>query len=104
MAKTKTYIVEKDGEFLVQPAITSADLGDTWKIFNTTSEDLVYRFADGTSPFTGGSQLDDLKVGGKLTRTIQTTGVAGSYTYEIFVRKSGKKAKGNSDPSIIIDN
>ncbi len=110
MAKVNVFIVQQDGEFVVQPAITVLDpaAGDKLKIFNMTKDDIVFRLdlpVGSASPFTaaGNESLDDIPKGGVLTRQVLGAAPAATYTYEIFMRQSGKKAKGNSDPMLIID-
>lgn len=114
MAKVKVVIVEQNGEFFVQPAVavldTSGTLANTdkLKIFNSTSEDLVVRISNTAVFDTTGTnkspQLEDVASGASTMRQVAASATLGRYEYEIFMRKSGKKAKGNSDPVIIIDN
>lgn len=105
MPKVRVHIVVlADGEFGVQPPVVSADKNDSITVINTTAEDAVFRF-ETTTVFQGGDQTVSLKAnGGKKNLPIAGTAPDGVYPYQVVMLKSGKKAKGNSDPSIIIDN
>ncbi len=114
MPQVNVFVVQQDGEFVVQPAIAVLVPGDKLKIFNTTQDDIVFRLdvpVGSPYPFTapaplGPQSLDEIAKGGVLAREVLPPLPAvrpGIYTYEIFMRQSGKKAKGNSDPMLIID-
>ena len=103
MAKVRVHITESGGDFFVQPPVISAEAGDVIKIINTTNEDLVFRMDNAVL-----GAADQTKVIKKKDRggvTVLGTAVAGtSVSYQILMIDSGKKAKGNSDPLLIIDN
>ena len=107
MAETKVYVVARDGEFFVfPPAIVLTD-DDVLKIMNMTKEDLAF-VVPTNDPF-GTDVCDVVKKkgsnqphGGRQVAKGQKQ-KPDVYTYQITMLQSGKKAKGNSDPMIIID-
>jgi hypothetical protein len=109
MAKVRVTVIEREGEFVVEPPIAilsfngSAANADKLKIFNTTTEDLIFRI-ESAVPFGAQPQLKVIRTGDAFTWTVDVGSVDGRYTYQIFMTKAGKKAKGNSDPAILIDN
>lgn len=104
MPKVRVHVVQlADGEFAVQPAAVSADKNDSVTVINMTDEDLVFRF-EHTTVFNGGEKLEVVKSKQKKNIAIVNTAPDGVYPYQVVMLKSGKKAKGNSDPALIIDN
>jgi hypothetical protein len=111
-ANRKKMIVYKtsDGEFRVQPPVVDLDFLDpngaeVFVLRNHTDEDLVVYI--GPNAFGASAVAEPLLQKGKLTKTATSQGILGtvnSYTLQIFGTVSGKKAKGNSDPVIIIEN
>ena len=109
--KIKVHIYDADQDFRVHPPLAEAD-GDftggnpDQVVFrNHTAEELVLYAQAGV--FAVGAIADPIPVGGKVTKTAKTSGAANTVRlipYVIFGSKSGKKAKGNSDPVIIIEN
>jgi hypothetical protein len=112
MPKVRVRIFERDGEFYVEPptvflgySATAAD-NDKLRIFNSTAEDLVFQIdSDEVFGAAAGTQAQLIKAGKSAKIPVVATAVDGKeYAYRIFMVKSGKKAKGNSDPVLIIDN
>ena len=102
MPSVRVCVVESNGDFFVQPAAVAAEKNDSLRIHNLTNEDLVFRI-DATSPF-GAEQTVLVKKGSKAKIPVSNTAADGPYPYQILMVQSGKKAKGNSDPMLIIDN
>jgi len=107
MAAKKVHIYESDGEYRVHPPLVELDgsVPDTLVVKNNTTDDLVFyvgpKVFHATDPV-----ARPLEAGKKVTLTAQSQGANNSnaFTYQVMVPKSGKKAKGNSDPVIIIEN
>lgn len=103
---------DSDGEFRVHPPVieVNADGGggnkDNVTFVNYTSEDLVYVMGPNVlsaSIETGSAP----KNGGKSVAKDVHSGASGNsrlFSYQVIMTQSGKKAKGNSDPVIIIEN
>jgi hypothetical protein len=107
MAAKKVHIYESEGEYRVHPPLVELDgaTGDDLIVKNNTNDDLV--FYVGAKVFNATNPVaKPVEAGKKITLTAVTQGAGNSnaYTYQIIVPRSGKKAKGNSDPVIIIEN
>jgi len=110
-SNAKVVIVDAGGEYLVQPAAvllekTGAGQGDTLRIFNASqTDDALFFIADG-SVFTNNAAPQSVVIPKKKSITLQLDNGAAAnvYTYQILMIQSGKKAKGNSDPVIIVEN
>jgi len=80
--------------------------GETLHIVNHTGEDLAWVVSE-PSLFSG--EVGDIvkkKAGGKpnhAARVVAGNAMTGPHDYQVVMLKSGKKARGNSDPMIIID-
>lgn len=83
------------------PAAASHDI---LKIVNSTKEDAVFYIKDTTVFGAGAAQTEVIPKGKSITRQLDNGAAAGSYEYQILMVGSGKKAKGNSDPVIIVEN
>jgi len=102
---------DSDGEFRVYPPVivVDADGGsnqDDVTFVNNTGEDLVYVMGPNvlSNAIETGSAA---KHGGKsATKKVHSTSKGDSrlFIYRVIMVQSGKKAKGNSDPVIIIEN
>jgi hypothetical protein len=105
MAKKKVMVLEKDGEFFVDPPAVELEfkLGnpDELKLINRTNEDLVWRVEDATA---FGAAVLEIVQKKKISPAKTVQNVSGVFEYQVLMIKSGKKAKGNSDPVIIIEN
>lgn len=106
MPKIKVHVVKSGQDFFVQPAIVAVEKNDQLRIINATEESLVFHVKDTAILKT---DTDQTKVVAKNDRvTIDLTGNTltdgKQFEYQIFMLESGKKAKGNSDPVLIIDN
>ena len=112
-ANHKAHVfLDSDGEFRVYPPVIVADAAngagnrDDIEFVNHTDEDMVF-FVEaavfsaapdaGTAPKHGG------KSGAKKVHS-SGAGQSVLHTYQVFMVQSGKKAKGNSDPVIIVEN
>ncbi len=101
-ATKKVNVVERGGEFLVLPPMIEISLNgggaaDKLKIKNHTNEALVW-----ISPEFGVTELVLAHTESSIKSPAATT-TPGAYDYQIFMVSSSKKAKGNSDPMVIID-
>jgi hypothetical protein len=114
MARIPVVIVERNGEFFADPGVAVLSKGggggpaDSLLIINTTSQDAVLRIPDAGLFVAGQGVLQVLtrRGGGanRFTGTVQAGAAVGDYSYQVLMIDSGTKAKGNSDPQIIIDN
>ena len=107
--KVRVHVYEADGEFRVHPAVVDLDAAapkDDIDWFNHTDEDMVCYFGPGLLDANATSELVAKKGGKSETRKPHSQGQdkLKFATYQIFMVQSGKKAKGNSDPVIIIEN
>ena len=103
---------DSDGEFRVYPPVIVVDAAngagnrDDVEFVNHTTEDMVY-FA-GPGVFSAAPEgAPAAKNGGKSGAKKSHSSGAGQtklHTYQAFIVQSGKKAKGNSDPVLIVDN
>ena len=98
----KVHVIESDGEIFVRPPAVSAEKTDSLRIFNATSEDLVFHIDADVVALADKTKI--VKSQKKETLNILNSALDGSYPFQILMVKSGKKAKGNSDPVLIIDN
>jgi hypothetical protein len=104
MAKKKVHIIARGDEFIVDPPAVELDGtggGDQLKLVNRTHEDLVWSVQD-TTAF-GAAVLEIVK-SKKISSPKTAQNVSGVFEYQVLMIRSGKKAKGNSDPVIIIEN
>ena len=104
MANQKTHIVKRGETFCVLPPMADLRPGNRWKIVNHTSETCVLTLP--ARLVGGGEKPAAIKqeIAGKPLRLkIHKHAPAGVYEYQITMLRSGKKAKGNSDPMVIID-
>lgn len=106
------YVVDVDGELRVIPPITKADGSgnagnrDKLVLHNNTTEDFVFCFGP-RSVHAANPTFINVAPGGTSAPTEVITkgnGNAELFTYQAVAYKSGKKAKGNSDPILIIEN
>lgn len=105
MPKRKVHVFDKQGEYFAEPPIIELTGADQLRIINHTDEDLIWRFSD-TTAFTGGAILEVVpKKGGSPQKSpVNTANFFGVFSYQLIGVTSGKKAKGNSDPVIIVEN
>lgn len=109
--KTVTvHVFESDGEFRVHPSVIElrGDGGSTddIKFVNHTDEDLVFYFRPGLFDADGFAEPVKKK-GNRVTSKKAKSQGAGNTTvstYQVVMMPSGKKARGGSDPVIIIEN
>ena len=107
MAKKKVMVLEKDGEFYVDPPAVELEFkagpgnADELKVINRTNEDLVWRVED---PAAFGAAVLEIVPKKKISPAKTAQNVSGVFEYQVLMIRSGKKAKGNSDPVIIIEN
>ncbi len=107
MADRKVHVYESsDNDYRVEPKLVELRQGtDTLKVRNHSNDELVFFVTSGA--FNAGTpQVTSLP-----PKTLTTIGVpinqatSGTlYVYQVMHPKSGKKAKANSDPVLIIEN
>lgn len=112
MATKRVHVYQADGEFRVHPPVIELDgtpgmgSGDKLEVVNHTTEDVVCYFEGGLLDVNPVSEPVK-KGGGKSNQKKAHTQGAGNIkmgAYHVFMVQSGKKAKGNSDPMMIIEN
>jgi len=109
MANKKVHVYESDGEYRVHPPLIELDgtggTTDNLIVRNNTTEDLVVYFPAKSANLTDAVAMP-LDKGKKITVAAVSQGLNNSnaYSYQVIAPKSGKKAKGNSDPILIIEN
>ena len=107
--KVRVHVYESDSEFRVFPPVIELDASgpkDDLDFVNHTAEDMVCYFDAG---LLGAGAISEAvgKQGGKSGIKKPHSQGAGNLKiakYQVFMVQSGKKAKGNSDPVIIIEN
>jgi hypothetical protein len=102
MAKKKIHVFDRAGEFVVEPAMTEiTNATDIVRLVNNTTEDLVWKVDD---PIPFGAIILEVVQAGKMSGAKNAVaGVNSRSDFQVLMVKSGKKARGNSDPTIIID-
>ncbi len=101
----KVHVVDLKGRFRVLPPMVELVPGDTLRIVNHTGEDLAWVVSE-PSLFSGEvGEIVKRKSAGNPPqgRVVSKEATPGPHDYQIVMLKSGKKARGNSDPMIIID-
>lgn len=102
MAQTvKVYIVTRDSEFLVVPPAVALTHNDSFQIVNLTDQD--FEWSMGPEPFGAPIDHEPVKKGANPAKPVKTNKLLAFYSYELATKIGGKKARGNSDPIIIID-
>jgi hypothetical protein len=103
--KRKVLVLFKDGEFVVDPPTVELEFqggnGDQLRLVNRTNEDLVWSLEDAAA---FGAPILEIVKSNKLSPLKTAANITGVFEYQVLMIKSGKKAKGNSDPVIIIEN
>ena len=107
----RVVIAPAGGEFRVQPAVAVLEKGsaaaqnDRLKIHNATSEEALVYFKDAVALFGAGTPVTEvIPPHQSITRQLDNTAVPNPYSYSVLMLGSGKTAKGNSDPQIIVEN
>jgi len=113
MTKKAYVYVDSDLEYRVYPPVVVLEehagnppVKDNFELVNLTDDDLIWGIGPGAfNQPNGGSVGGPLNGKGKAGSTSgpQAPNSKGAYSYAVVSPKSGKKAKGNSDPVIIID-
>ena len=104
-AKIRVHVVKAGSDFFVQPAIVTAEQGDSLRLVNVTDEDMVFYISDPTPLKFATDQTKFVKAGKKDKIELATAATDNlRFEFQIMMVKSGVKAKGNSDPVLIIDN
>jgi hypothetical protein len=105
----KVVVYESECEFLVYPPVVVLDggAGEQVEIVNYSEEDAVWFVGPGLLD-SGNTVVKDVpKKGGKSgpkKAKSQGKGNTKASAYTVLMVPSGKKAKGNSDPMIIVEN
>jgi hypothetical protein len=107
MADRKVHVYESsDHEYRVEPKLVELKQGaDTLKVKNHSNDELVFFVTSGAF------NANNPQVTSLPPKVMTTVGVPISqgssgtlYVYQIMHPQSGKKAKANSDPVLIIEN
>jgi hypothetical protein len=107
MAKKSVRVVFENDEFKVVPPKVKLKfnkrdkIGDQLTLENRAGEELVWILQD-PRPF--GQEVLEIVKNGKDSPERTARDAPGEYPYQVLMISSGKKAKGNSDPVIIIEN
>ena len=106
MAKVHIY-ESSDGEYRVHPPLVELNGAATEQLVvkNNTNDDLVF-FIGPKAVHATEAVGKAIEAGKKITLNAVSQGAGNSnaYTYQVIAPKSAKKAKGNSDPVIIVEN
>lgn len=107
MPDRKVHVYESsDHEYRVEPPLIEVkQTADTMKIRNHSNDELVFYVINGafhaTNPLVVPLPPKKLTtIGNPILQAVADT----LYNYQIINPKSGKKAKGNSDPVLIVEN
>ena len=112
-SQTEVIVYDADGEYRVFPPVirlNAANGGagaEKLTISNSTDEDLVLYAGADVLDNGGNPTLDIVKAGKSLiSKPVKSNGNGNTkvFSYQLVAPKSGKKAKGSSDPKIIIEN
>lgn len=106
----KVHVFETDSEFRVHPPVIElnghGNNTDDIEFVNHTAEDLVFYFRPGL--FDNDGFAEPVKKNGKKVTSkkakSQGNGKITVSAYQVVMMPSGKKARGGSDPVIIIEN
>ena len=107
MADRKVHVYESsDNEYRVEPKLVELRQGvDTLKVRNHSNDELVFFVTSGAF---NAANPQVMSLPAKTLTTVGVPivqGVSGTlYVYQVIHPKSGKKAKANSDPVLIIEN
>jgi hypothetical protein len=112
MAKKRVHVHERNGEFFVEPAVLELNgppgggggggAADTVRLVNHTGEDLIWNVPAGV--FQANPVIQPVaRRSLSPSFTAQSHPNPGYHEYQVLMVQSGKKAKGNSDPVIIIE-
>lgn len=104
--KRKVFVVPRKDGFVVLPPVVNLEFqgsqGDELRLVNKTEEDLIWIVAD-SRPF--GAPVLELVGAGRTSEAHQAAEVESNiFEYQVIMTRSGRKARGNSDPVIIIEN
>jgi hypothetical protein len=103
MAAIRAYVYKDSGfidSYKIYPPVVIVTKNDTFELVNTVDN----HDAEFTVPSQfdyNGPQPEKIKPGKKSSKTLKNNAVVAAVEYEVKV--DGHKAKGNSDPVIIID-
>jgi len=106
MTEVIVKITRKGQSFIARPAKAPLRPGDTFILENKTDQPMVFRL-ESRVPFGNQRRLVEVGERGKtMKRRARRPSWRGQreYPYQILMIESGRKAKGNSDPVIVIDN
>ena len=112
-SQTEVIVYDADGEYRVFPPVirlNAANGGanaEKLTVSNATDEDLAFYAGSDVIDNSGNPTLDIVKAGKSFTtKAVKSNGNGNTkvFSYQLVAPKSGKKAKGNSDPKIIVEN
>lgn len=107
---TKEVVVyETEDEYRVYPGseVLDAGNGDKLMVTNQTDEELIFFASAEAFDNTNKPTLELVPANDSVTTKAAKSRGPGKkrvFTYQVIAPKSGKKAQGNSDPIIIIEN
>ena len=101
----KVYVYKNSyGEYRVHPAVTVLGGGDKVRVVNATGVTLTVKLPPGASKPSDPVEVDiPAEKHEDIRSRSQGFGKTRAYSYTVAT-KSGKKAHGNSDPILIIEN
>ena len=98
----KVYVYKETAgidEYRVYPGIVILQKNEDFEFVNVSGDEATLKIPAG--PFSDQPSDDKVKNREKNTKKVPNSAEAQAVEYQVFVK--GKKAKGNSDPVIIID-
>lgn len=104
-AVVRVSVFKRGNDFFVEPPIAYLAGGEEFRLFNVTSEPLrLFIGASLHSTIGNGPREQQIPGGRSLRRALPSGAPNRHHRYRVWMTKSKKWAKGNSDPVIIIDN
>ena len=106
METVNVYVYKNSyGEYRVHPAVVVVTGGQKFRVFNATGVALTVTVPAGASKPSDPVEVDIPTEKHKdIKSRSQGSDNTRAYSYRVVVTKSGKKAHGNSDPILIIEN
>ena len=106
MEPVKVYVYKNSyGEYRVHPAVVVLEGGDKLRVVNATDVALKVTVPAGASKPSDPVEVDIPTEKHKdIKSRSQGSDNTRAYSYRVVVTRSGKRARGNSDPILIIEN